>query len=96
MLMPTTPSLPFQLGEKLEDPLAMYLSDVFTIGANLAGIPGLSVPMGLARGLPVAVQLLGPADGEPQLLRAARALEAEGRTSDIAKGYEREFAWPGK
>jgi aspartyl-tRNA(Asn)/glutamyl-tRNA(Gln) amidotransferase subunit A len=96
MLMPATPSLPFQLGEKLDDPLAMYLSDVFTIGANLAGIPGLSVPMGLAHGLPVAVQLLGPIDGEPQLLRAARALEADGRTSDIPKGYEREFAWPGK
>jgi aspartyl-tRNA(Asn)/glutamyl-tRNA(Gln) amidotransferase subunit A len=97
LLMPTTPSLPFQLGEKLDDPLAMYLSDVFTIGANLAGIPGLSVPMGLSGGgLPVAVQLLGPADSEPRLLQAARALEAEGRSDRIPMGYEREFAWPGK
>ena len=96
LLMPTTPTLPFQLGEKTDDPLAMYLSDVFTIGANLAGIPGLSVPMGLAGGLPVGVQLLGAADAEPVLLRAARALEAEGRTGDIPKGYEREFTWPGK
>jgi aspartyl-tRNA(Asn)/glutamyl-tRNA(Gln) amidotransferase subunit A len=74
----------------------MYLSDVFTIGANLAGIPGLSVPMGLASGLPVGVQLLGPADAEPVLLRAARALEAEGRVGDIPTGYEWEFTWPGK
>ena len=96
ILMPATPTLAFALGEKTDDPLAMYLSDVFTIGANLAGIPGLSVPMGLAGGLPVGVQLLGPADAEPVLLRAARALEAEGRTGDMTKGYEREFAWPGK
>jgi len=50
MLLPVTPSLPFKLGEKTEDPLAMYLSDLFTIGANLAGIPGLAVPMGLEPG----------------------------------------------
>jgi aspartyl-tRNA(Asn)/glutamyl-tRNA(Gln) amidotransferase subunit A len=96
MLMPATPTLPFRLGEKLDDPLAMYLSDVFTIGANLAGIPGLSMPMGLSGGLPVAVQLLGPADAEPALLRAARALEADGKTGDIPMGYEREFTWPGR
>jgi len=96
LLLPTTPTLPFRLGEKTEDPLSMYLSDVFTIGANLAGIPGLSVPMGLTRErLPVAVQLLGPADGEPVLLRAARALECEGRTHVMSNGYEREFMWPG-
>jgi aspartyl-tRNA(Asn)/glutamyl-tRNA(Gln) amidotransferase subunit A len=97
MLLPTSPTLPFRLGEKTESPLAMYLSDVFTIGANLAGIPGLSVPMGLAReGLPVAVQLLGPADAEPVLLRAARALEVEGDERQLAAAHEREFAWPGK
>ena len=96
MLLPATPTLPFRLGEKTDDPLAMYLSDVFTIGANLAGIPGLAVPMGLTtEGLPLAVQLLGPADAEPVLLRAARALEAEGNVGRIARGYEREFAWPG-
>src|SRR5262249_55433292 len=96
LLLPTTPSLPFRLGEKLDDPIAMYLSDVFTIGANLAGIPGLSVPMGVAgAGLPVAVQLLGPADAEPLLLRAARALELEGRTNGGTTAYEREFTWPG-
>ena len=96
MLLPVTPTLPFKLGEKLEDPLAMYLSDIFTLGANLAGIPGLSVPMGLEPGgLPVAVQLLGPADAEPVLLRAARALEVEGEAERMRRGFEREFAWPG-
>ena len=97
MLLPTTPTLPFRMGEKTDDPLAMYLSDVFTIGANLAGIPGLTVPMGLEPGgLPVAVQLLGPADGEPALLRAARALEMDGDTTRLARGPEREVAWPGR
>jgi aspartyl-tRNA(Asn)/glutamyl-tRNA(Gln) amidotransferase subunit A len=96
MLMPATPTLPFKLGEKLQDPLAMYLSDVFTIGANLAGIPGLSVPMGLTNtGLPTAVQLLGPADAEPTLLRAARALEVDGDPRRLADDTEKEFAWPG-
>ncbi len=97
MLLPTTPTLPFKMGEKTDDPLAMYLSDVFTIGANLAGIPGLTVPMGLEPGgLPVAVQLLAPADGEPALLRAARALEMDGDTARLARGPEREVAWPGR
>jgi aspartyl-tRNA(Asn)/glutamyl-tRNA(Gln) amidotransferase subunit A len=96
MLLPTTPTLPFRLGEKTEDPLAMYLSDVFTIGANLAGLPGLSVPMGLtANGLPAAVQLLGPADAEPFLLRAARALEVDGEVERLGRATEKEFAWPG-
>ena len=96
MLLPATPTLPFRLGEKTGDPLAMYLSDVFTLGANLAGIPGLSVPMGLAAsGLPVGVQLLGPADSEPVLLRAARAIEMDGDATRIASTEEREPAWPG-
>jgi aspartyl-tRNA(Asn)/glutamyl-tRNA(Gln) amidotransferase subunit A len=97
MLLPATPTLPFRLGEKTEDPLAMYLSDVFTIGANLAGIPGLSVPVGLTDGgLPRAVQLLGPDDAEPTLLRAARAIEVRGERARIGQGDETEFAWPTK
>jgi aspartyl-tRNA(Asn)/glutamyl-tRNA(Gln) amidotransferase subunit A len=97
MLLPATPTLPFRLGEKTGDPLAVYLSDVFTIGANLAGIPGLSVPMGFSPdGLPAAVQLLGPADSEPALLRAARALEVEGDEKRLAAAEEKEFAWPSK
>ena len=96
MLMPVAPTTAFRLGEKTDDPLAMYLSDVFTIGANLAGLPGLSVPMGLSpERLPVAAQLLAPADGEPALLRAARAIEAEGDTAKLPRGSEREVAWPG-
>lgn len=97
MLMPATPTLAFKLGEKTDDPLAMYLSDVFTIGANLAGIPGLTVPAGMSNdGLPVGVQFLGPMDSEPALLRAARALEVDGERAAIARGPEREVTWPGK
>jgi aspartyl-tRNA(Asn)/glutamyl-tRNA(Gln) amidotransferase subunit A len=96
LLLPTTPTVPFRLGEKTGDPLAMYLSDVFTIGANLAGIPALSVPMGLSpEGLPVGVQLLAAEDGEPRLLRAARALEAKGDAARMPRGFEWEGTWPG-
>jgi aspartyl-tRNA(Asn)/glutamyl-tRNA(Gln) amidotransferase subunit A len=97
MMMPASPTPAFKIGEKLEDPLAMYLSDIFTIGANLAGIPALTVPMGLARsGLPKAVQLLGPEDGEPDLLRAGRALEVVGEARRLSREHETEFAWPTK
>jgi len=97
MILPVSPTLPFRLGEKTEDPLAMYLSDIFTIGANLAGIPGLTVPVGLtAAGLPRAVQLLGPEDAEPTLLRAARALEVHGDVARLDGRHETEFAWPTK
>lgn len=73
--MPTTPSTAFMLGERLEDPVQMYLADVFTVSANLAGIPAISVPCGLAGGLPVGLQLTGPAFGEATLLRMAAAYE---------------------
>jgi aspartyl-tRNA(Asn)/glutamyl-tRNA(Gln) amidotransferase subunit A len=97
VLMPVSPTLPFRLGEKIDDPLAMYLSDIFTIGANLAGIPGLSVPVGLApSGLPRGVQLLGPEDSEPALLRAARALEVRGDPARLGRDHETEFPWPTK
>ena len=97
LLLPATPSLPFRLGEKTSDPVAMYLSDLFTIGANLAGIPGLSVPMGRSSsGLPIGVQLLGPEDGEPALLRAGRVLETDGDPARLAREHTTEFAWPGR
>jgi aspartyl-tRNA(Asn)/glutamyl-tRNA(Gln) amidotransferase subunit A len=76
---PTTPSLAFRLGEKLDDPLTMYLNDLFTLPASLAGIAALSVPLGLAPGalaLPVGLQLMAPALGEATLFRAAGACEA--------------------
>ena len=97
MLLPASPTLPFRLGEKTEDPLAMYLSDIFTIGVNLAGIPGLSFPVGLsAEGLPRAVQLLGPEDSEPVLLSAGRAIEMKGERARFDRRHESEFAWPTK
>jgi aspartyl-tRNA(Asn)/glutamyl-tRNA(Gln) amidotransferase subunit A len=72
---PTTPTPAFRLGEKTEDPLQMYLADVFTVPANLAGIPGLSVPCGLVRGLPCGLQLLGRAFDESTLFRAGHAFQ---------------------
>jgi aspartyl-tRNA(Asn)/glutamyl-tRNA(Gln) amidotransferase subunit A len=97
MLLPVAPTLPFKLGEKTEDPLAMYLSDIYTIGANLAGIPGLTVPVSpAARGLPRAVQLQGPMDSEPVLLRAGRALEVRGERRHLSRAHTTEFAWPTK
>src|SRR5205814_1357152 len=73
---PTSPTTAFPLGERRSDPLAMYLADVYTIGANLAGLPGLSVPCGFSRaGLPVGLQVLGPAFAEEKLLRVARMYE---------------------
>jgi len=76
LLMPTTPTTAFGFGEKIDDPLAMYLSDVYTVSANLAGIPAISVPCGTDRaGLPIGVQVLGPRFGEPSVLAVADYLE---------------------
>jgi aspartyl-tRNA(Asn)/glutamyl-tRNA(Gln) amidotransferase subunit A len=73
---PATPSTAFAIGEKADDPLAMYLSDVFTVTANLTGLPGISVPCGRdADGLPIGVQILGPMYGEQKMLQAARLIE---------------------
>jgi aspartyl-tRNA(Asn)/glutamyl-tRNA(Gln) amidotransferase subunit A len=78
LLSPTSPTTAFKIGEKVDDPLAMYLSDLFTIPTNLAGAAAISVPCGLADdGLPVGVQLLGPPLSEELLLRAAHALEQD-------------------
>ena len=76
---PVTPTVAFRLGEKVSDPLAMYLQDVFTVTCNLAALPGLSVPCGLhaEEKLPVGLQLIGRPFDEATLLRAARALERE-------------------
>jgi aspartyl-tRNA(Asn)/glutamyl-tRNA(Gln) amidotransferase subunit A len=78
LVSPTSPTTAFPIGAKADDPLAMYLNDIFTIPANLAGVPAISVPGGLdAAGLPIGVQLTAPALAEATLLRAAAALEAE-------------------
>ena len=81
---PTTPSPAFRLGEKTSDPLQMYLEDIFTVPANLAGLPALSVPCGLAGGLPVGLQLLGRPFDEETLLRAGAAYQRLTRHHELA------------
>jgi aspartyl-tRNA(Asn)/glutamyl-tRNA(Gln) amidotransferase subunit A len=73
---PTAPTTAFKIGEKADDPLQMYLSDVFTLSCNLAGICGISLPCGFdGEGLPVGLQIMGPAFGEEVILRVAHAYE---------------------
>jgi aspartyl-tRNA(Asn)/glutamyl-tRNA(Gln) amidotransferase subunit A len=74
---PTSPTVAFKMGERSMDPLLMYAADVYTVAANLAGIPGISIPCGLSEGLPVGLQLMGPAGSDPLLFRFARAYEKE-------------------
>ena len=75
LVSPTSPTVAFRIGEKAENPLAMYLADVLTIPPNMAGLPGLSIPCGLSEGLPVGFQIAGPAFSENRILDAAFALE---------------------
>jgi aspartyl-tRNA(Asn)/glutamyl-tRNA(Gln) amidotransferase subunit A len=75
ILTPTTPETAFRLGAKSDDPLSMYLSDVYTVSANLAGLPGLSMPCGLCDGMPVGLQLLGKPLDEATILRIGDAFE---------------------
>lgn len=76
ILTPTTPGPAFAIGEKTVDPLSMYLNDVFTVTASLAGLPAISVPAGLsAEGLPLGLQVIGKAFDEAGLLRVGRAIE---------------------
>jgi aspartyl-tRNA(Asn)/glutamyl-tRNA(Gln) amidotransferase subunit A len=78
LLAPTTPTPAFKIGEKINDPLAMYLSDIFTIPVNLAGVPAISVPCGFTKGkLPIGLQLIGRPFDEETLLRTAYAFEQE-------------------
>jgi aspartyl-tRNA(Asn)/glutamyl-tRNA(Gln) amidotransferase subunit A len=75
LLTPTTPTPAFKAGEKTEDPVAMYLADIFVCPINLAGLPALSLPVGRSEGLPVGAQLIAPAFQEDRLLEAAAAVE---------------------
>jgi aspartyl-tRNA(Asn)/glutamyl-tRNA(Gln) amidotransferase subunit A len=77
LVSPTAPTTAFAFGAKLDDPLAMYLNDIATIPANLAGVPGISVPSGLAEedGLPAGVQVLAPAMADDRLYRVGAVLE---------------------
>jgi aspartyl-tRNA(Asn)/glutamyl-tRNA(Gln) amidotransferase subunit A len=74
---PTTPTPAFGLGQKMDDPVAMYLNDIYTIGANLAGLPALSIPCGFVAELPVGLQLIGPHLSEARLLRAAHHFQRQ-------------------
>jgi aspartyl-tRNA(Asn)/glutamyl-tRNA(Gln) amidotransferase subunit A len=81
IVTPTSPVPAFRLGDRLEDPLQMYLADIYTISCNLAGLPGLSLPCGFSNeGLPIGLQLLGPTLGEEQVFT-------------VAANYERATAW---
>jgi len=81
----TSPIVAFPIGSKTEDPLSMYLCDVLTLGGNLAGLPGISVPCGTSEGLPVGLQVLAPQWREDVALRVARAYEvASGVKAEVA------------
>ena len=75
ILGPTTPTAPFKIGEKTSDPVSMYLSDIYTIAVNLAGLPGISVPAGFVNNLPIGMQLIGNLFGEAKLLNIAHAYQ---------------------
>jgi aspartyl-tRNA(Asn)/glutamyl-tRNA(Gln) amidotransferase subunit A len=75
LVSPTSPTVAFPIGAKIDDPVAMYMNDVLTIPSCMAGLPGLSIPCGLSEGLPVGLQLIGPQFGENTIFRAAHALE---------------------
>jgi aspartyl-tRNA(Asn)/glutamyl-tRNA(Gln) amidotransferase subunit A len=76
ILTPTSPTVAFRIGEKIDDPLSMYLSDIFTITCNLAGLPGISIPAGTnSAGLPIGIQVLGNHFQESLMLQAAGNLE---------------------
>ena len=78
IMMPVSPTAAFTIGEKVNDPLQMYLADVYTIAANLAGIPAISIPCGFdADNLPIGLQILAPAFAEDKLLRTARMFESQ-------------------
>lgn len=83
LICPTSPTLPFKLGEKVNDPLQMYLSDIFTVTQNLAGVPSLNVPCGFIQDLPVGMQIVGPHFSEKLLYQVGHAYEQQ------TKWYER-------
>ena len=83
LLAPTSPSVAFEIGAKTEDPLLMYLNDACTLGVNIAGLPGVSVPCGLSDGLPVGLQVIGRAFDEETVLRVADAYERAAGFADL-------------
>jgi aspartyl-tRNA(Asn)/glutamyl-tRNA(Gln) amidotransferase subunit A len=77
LMGPTSPTPAFELGAKVDDPITMYLNDIYTIGANLAGLPAMSIPCGFLGGLPVGLQIIGPHFGEAKLLNVAHRYQQE-------------------
>jgi aspartyl-tRNA(Asn)/glutamyl-tRNA(Gln) amidotransferase subunit A len=89
LMGPTSPTAAFDIGAKVDDPVTMYLNDIYTIGANLAGLPAMSIPCGLLAGLPVGLQIIGPHFAEAKLLNVAHAYQLETQWhKQIPKGYE--------
>jgi aspartyl-tRNA(Asn)/glutamyl-tRNA(Gln) amidotransferase subunit A len=76
LVAPTSPTVAFRFGARMDDPVAMYLSDACTLPVNMAGLPGVSIPAGLSEGLPVGLQFIGAPWSEPALLGLARGYEA--------------------
>ena len=74
---PTSPNVAFKFGDNTDDPVAMYLQDVCTLPVSLAGLPGISVPCGFDSGLPIGLQLIGPAFSEAELLRVSDAYQSQ-------------------
>ena len=83
LLAPTSPTVAFKIGAKTEDPLLMYLNDACTLPVNIAGLPGISVPCGLADGLPVGLQVIGRAFDEATVLRVADAYQRSAGFADL-------------
>jgi aspartyl-tRNA(Asn)/glutamyl-tRNA(Gln) amidotransferase subunit A len=88
LMGPTTPTPAFAIGAKTSDPITMYLNDIYTIGANLAGLPAVSIPCGFVEDLPVGLQIVGPHFSEGRILAAAHAYQ---RATDwhtrVPRGY---------
>ena len=83
LVAPTVPILPFKIGEKIDDPVALFLVDINTVIANLTGVPSISVPFSISNGLPIGIQLLGKHNDDKSLLRAARALETTVKLPEV-------------
>jgi aspartyl-tRNA(Asn)/glutamyl-tRNA(Gln) amidotransferase subunit A len=89
LMGPTTPTPAFPSGAKVDDPITMYLNDIYTIGANLAGLPAMSIPCGLVEGLPVGLQIIGPHFAEAKILNAGHLYQRETDWHRrVPKGYE--------
>jgi len=89
LMGPTAPTPAFEIGAKTDDPITMYLNDIYTIGANLAGLPAVSIPCGFVEDLPVGLQIIGPVFSEARLLNAAHQYQKETDWHRrVPRGYE--------